>query len=97
MYHPQADVERQCLPRSAGGRGPTRLEMTFKTSTTGPNTYLKDTNDIMKKEAPLNFYMKMSPSPKIEETTTKFAKSESDSKKGSTKRPERKLGRKTYM
>ena len=45
MHHPKADVDRLYLPRSDGGRGLVQLELSFKTTTIGLDTYLSNTND----------------------------------------------------
>ena len=47
MHHPKADVERMYLPRKIGGRGLTQLEMAYKTTTVGLNTYLQKTEDAL--------------------------------------------------
>ena len=47
MHHPKADVDRLYLPRNAGGRGLIQLEATYKKTTIGLDTYLKDTNDAL--------------------------------------------------
>ena len=45
MHHPKADVDRLYLPRAEGGRGLIQLELTFKTTTIGLDTYLRSTKD----------------------------------------------------
>ena len=45
MHHPKADVDRLYLPRAEGGRGLAQLELTFKTTTIGLDTYLTSTED----------------------------------------------------
>ena len=47
MHHPKADVDRLYLPRNAGGRGLIQLEATYKTTTIGLDTYLKNTDDAL--------------------------------------------------
>jgi len=49
MYHPKADVDRLYIPRKAGGRGLVQLEITYKTTTTGLNTYLNNKDDHLLK------------------------------------------------
>ena len=49
MHHPKADVNRMYLPRKEEGRGMINLEMCFKTTTIGLNTYLLSSNDRMLK------------------------------------------------
>ena len=46
MHHPKADVDRLYLP-NAGGRGLIQLEATYKTTTIGLDTYLKNTDDAL--------------------------------------------------
>ena len=41
MHHPKADVNRMYIPRKEQGRGITNLEMAFKTTTIGLNSYLQ--------------------------------------------------------
>ena len=45
MHHPKADVDRLYLPRAEGGRGLVQLELTYKTTTIGLDTYLTSTED----------------------------------------------------
>ena len=47
MHHPKADVDRLYLPRNAGARGLIQLEPTYKTTTIGLDTYLKNTDDAL--------------------------------------------------
>ena len=47
MHHTKADVDRLYLPRHVGGRGLIQLEASYKTTTTGLNTYLKNTDDAL--------------------------------------------------
>ena len=49
MNHPKADVERMYLPREGSGRGLTPLELVFKTTTVGLNSYLEQTEDPLLK------------------------------------------------
>ena len=51
MYHPKADVDRLYIPRKAGGRGLVQLEITYKTTTIGLNTYLNNKDDHLLKIA----------------------------------------------
>ena len=46
MHHAKSDVNRLYLPRKEGGRGLVQLELSLKTSITGMDTYLNNTNDI---------------------------------------------------
>ena len=45
MHHPNADIDRLYLMRKEGGRGMLNLEMTFKATTIGLQTYLNASND----------------------------------------------------
>ena len=45
MQNPKADVDRLYLPRAEGGRGLAQLELTFKSTTIGLDTYLTSTED----------------------------------------------------
>ena len=47
MHHPQADVDRLYILRKAGGRGLVQLEITYKTTTIGLNTYLNNKDDYL--------------------------------------------------
>ena len=47
MHHTKADVDRLYLPRNAGGRGLIRLEASYKTTSIGLDTYLKNTDDAL--------------------------------------------------
>ena len=47
MYHPKADVDRLYISRNEGGRGMIKLELSYKTSTTGQHKYLTTTTDWM--------------------------------------------------
>ncbi|KAL9987105.1 hypothetical protein ACROYT_G001355 [Oculina patagonica] len=47
MHHTKADVDRLYLPRNAGGRGLIQLEASYKTTTIGLDTYLKNTDDAL--------------------------------------------------
>ena len=49
MHNPKADVDRLYLPRNAGGSGLIQLEATYKTTTIGLDTYLKNTDDALMK------------------------------------------------
>ena len=40
MHHPKADVDRLYIPRKAGGKGLVHVEITYKTTIIGLNTYL---------------------------------------------------------
>lgn len=51
MHHPKADVDRLYIPRKAGGRGLVQLEITYKTTTIGLNTYLNNKDDYLLKIA----------------------------------------------
>ena len=51
MHHPKADVNRMYVPIKEGGRGTKNLEMYFKTTTIGLNTYLLSSDDRMLKLA----------------------------------------------
>ena len=42
----KADVSRMYIPRKEGGRGITNLEMAYKTTTIGVNTYLQSSGDF---------------------------------------------------
>jgi hypothetical protein len=45
MHHPKADVDRMYVSRKDGGRGMTQLENSYKVSTVGLETYLKESHD----------------------------------------------------
>ena len=47
MHHPKADIDRIYLPRKEGGRGLIQLEMSYKTTTTGLDTYIQNNYDWM--------------------------------------------------
>ena len=47
MHHTKADVDRLYLPRNAGGRGLIQLEASYKITTIGLDTYLKNTDDAL--------------------------------------------------
>ena len=49
MHHPKADVDRLYLPRNEGGRGLIQIELTYKITTTGLATYLRESKDRMMK------------------------------------------------
>ena len=49
MHHRKADVNRTYVPRKKGRRGIINLEMCFKTTTIGINTYLLPSDDRMLK------------------------------------------------
>ena len=49
MHHPKADVVRLYIPRSEGGRGLIQIELTYKITTAGLETYLRDSKDSMMK------------------------------------------------
>ena len=48
-HHSKPDVNRMYVPRKEGGRGIINLEMCFKTTTIGLNTYLLSSDDRMLK------------------------------------------------
>ena len=61
MHHPKSDVNRLYLPRKGGGRGLAHLELSLKTSITGVDTYLNNTDDwilklVIKHEANKRMY-----------------------------------------
>ena len=41
MHHPKADLSRMYIPRKEKGQGITKLEMIYKITTTGLNSYLQ--------------------------------------------------------
>ena len=47
MHHPKADVNRMYLPRRIGGRGLTKLETAYKSTTIALETYLRNTDDAL--------------------------------------------------
>ena len=47
INHPKADVSRMYIPGKEGGWGITNLEMAYKTTTVGLNTYLQSSGDRM--------------------------------------------------
>ena len=47
MHHTKADVDRLYLSRNAGGRGLIQLKASYKTTTIGLDTYLKNTDDAL--------------------------------------------------
>lgn len=47
LHHPKADVDRLYIPRASGGRGLIQLELTYKTTTTGLEVYLRKTEDLL--------------------------------------------------
>ena len=47
MHHPKAYVDRVYLPRKEGGRGLIQLEMSYKTTTIGLDTYIQNNYDWM--------------------------------------------------
>ena len=47
MHHPKADVSRMYIPRKEGGRGMINLEMNYKITTIGLNSYLESSEDRM--------------------------------------------------
>ena len=49
VHHPKSDVNRMYIPRKEGGRGMTNLEMCFKTTAIGLNTYLLSSGKRMLK------------------------------------------------
>ena len=51
MHHPKADVDRLYILSKAGGRGLAQLEITYKTTTIGLNTYLNNKDDYLLKIA----------------------------------------------
>ena len=40
MHHPKADLSRMYIPRKEKGQGITNMEMVYKKTTTGLNSYL---------------------------------------------------------
>ena len=64
MHRPKADVNRMYVPRKEGERGMINLEMCFKRTAIGFNTYLLSSNDRMLKlvlqleEAPFSYKRK---------------------------------------
>ena len=49
MHHPKADVDRHYLPGNEGGRGLIQIELTYKITTAGLETYLRESKDRMMK------------------------------------------------
>ena len=49
IHHPKTDVDRLYLPRNEGGRGLIQIELTYKITTAGLETYLRESNDRMMK------------------------------------------------
>ena len=47
MYHPKADKDGLCLPRSEGSRNLIQTELTYKTTTMGLHKFLQTTKDWM--------------------------------------------------
>ena len=47
MHHPKAVVDRLYIPRKEGGRGVTKLELSYKTSAINQHKYLTTTTDWM--------------------------------------------------
>ena len=47
VHHTKADVDRLYLPRHVGGRGLIQLEASYKTTTIGLDTYLKNADDLI--------------------------------------------------
>ena len=47
MHDPKADVSRMYITRKEGGQGIINLEMTYKTTTIGLNSYLESSEDRM--------------------------------------------------
>ena len=47
MHHPKADVNRMYLPRRIGGRGLTKLETAYKSTTIEMETYLRNADDAL--------------------------------------------------
>ena len=45
IHHPKADVSGMYIPRKEGGRGMTNLEMAYKTTTIGLNSYLRSSGN----------------------------------------------------
>ena len=41
MHHPKSDEDRLYLPRTEGGRGLIQLELSYKSTTTGLDKYLR--------------------------------------------------------
>ena len=49
MHHQKGDVNRMYVPRKEGGSGMVNLEMSFRRTTIGLNTYLLSSDDGMLK------------------------------------------------
>ena len=49
MHHPKADVDQLYLPRSEGGRGLIKIELTYTITAAGLETYLRESKDSMMK------------------------------------------------
>lgn len=49
MHHSKADVNRLCLLREEGRRGLVQIELTYKVTTAGLETYLRVSKDRMMK------------------------------------------------
>ena len=49
MHHSKADVDRLYIRRSDGGKGLLQLELMYRTTTIGLQTYLDSTQDWMPK------------------------------------------------
>ena len=47
MHHPKSDVSRMYIPRKEGRRVMINLEMIYKTTTIGLNSYLESSDDRM--------------------------------------------------
>ena len=47
MHYPTADVNRMYLPRRIEGRGLTKLETAYKSTTIGLETYLRNSDDAL--------------------------------------------------
>ena len=60
MHHPKADVDRLYVPRAEGGRGLMQLELNYKITTIGLDSYLSQTQDpllqMVKKHESKNNY-----------------------------------------
>ena len=69
MHHPKSDINRIYVPRKGRGRGMINLEMYFKATTTGLNTYLLSSDDRM-----LNLVLKHEKKKKLHSVTKESRK-----------------------
>ena len=69
MHHPKSDINRIYVPRKGRGRGMINLEMCFKATTTGLNTYLLSSDDRM-----LNLVLKHEKEKKLHSVTKESRK-----------------------